>query len=521
MATIFGLTPQGFVAPSLADIRTRINGNIQALTGINSVGLTDNALLGQLIGIFANEFLSLWDLAQAVYAAQDPDAATFTSLRAIGAISGCLPLPPIPSSVTITLTGANGTVIASGWTGSTRSTSIPFVTTATATLATVPAWAQSTPYIAGAAPSRVSANGNVYQCVTAGTSSSTGTGPSTTAESIPDGVGALTWAYVGQGLAAMDAPASSVANGPIVAAIYDLTVIGNPISGLSGVNNMAAATPGRLDETDGAFRLRRVQELSSGGNATKNAIRANVLETLGVLAATIFVNSGDTADANSQAPHSIDALVTAATGSAFDIAIANTILNSVAAGIDTVGSGSGSTTVSVPDSQGVLQSITFTRPTLVVPFMTINVSVDALAFPSDGNAEIAADVVTWGATLATGRDVVSSSVAAQSFQTAGVLDSHAIVSLSAIPGSISGWTTSHAYVAGGTPSYVTNFGRTYVCAQAGTSASGGNGPTSFGSVITDGTAKWVCCSDPIAISLFQIASIQLANITVNSTPITP
>lgn len=55
------------------------------------------------------------------------------------------------------------------------------------------AWAQSTAYVKNY---RVTANGNVYRCLVAGTSNSTGTGPSGTGSPIADGAGSLTWAFV-------------------------------------------------------------------------------------------------------------------------------------------------------------------------------------------------------------------------------------------------------------------------------------------------------------------------------------
>jgi hypothetical protein len=53
-----------------------------------------------------------------------------------------------------------------------------------------PAWATSTAYAVGAL---VSANGNLYLCTTAGTSASTGSGPTGTGSAITDGT--VTWAY--------------------------------------------------------------------------------------------------------------------------------------------------------------------------------------------------------------------------------------------------------------------------------------------------------------------------------------
>jgi hypothetical protein len=58
----------------------------------------------------------------------------------------------------------------------------------------VPTWSTSTAYLLDAI---VRAGTNVYVCVQAGTSASSGSGPTGTGNLIPDGVGTLRWAYVG------------------------------------------------------------------------------------------------------------------------------------------------------------------------------------------------------------------------------------------------------------------------------------------------------------------------------------
>ena len=63
------------------------------------------------------------------------------------------------------------------------------------------AWAQSTNYVL---KDRVTANGNTYECASAGTSHNSGTGPSGTSTGISDG--SCTWNYLQSGTAAIEYP---------------------------------------------------------------------------------------------------------------------------------------------------------------------------------------------------------------------------------------------------------------------------------------------------------------------------
>jgi hypothetical protein len=66
------------------------------------------------------------------------------------------------------------------------------VMTSVSVTAVAPNWAASTAYSVG---NQVNANGNVYRCTTAGTSASSGSGPSGVGTSISDGT--VTWSYIG------------------------------------------------------------------------------------------------------------------------------------------------------------------------------------------------------------------------------------------------------------------------------------------------------------------------------------
>lgn len=376
MAT-YGLLSTGFVPKTLTVIRADLDAAMRGAFG-QSMNCGDASVLGQIDGIMAERLAELWALAQAVYSSQDADQATGQALDAICALTGTLRPPPSSSQVTETLVGTTGTTVPSGTIVQTASTGLQFKTTFSGVLAALPAWVGSSAYTVG---NRVTNAGNAYQCITAGTSASSG-GPTTTASSINDGT--VVWEFLGVGVAAADVTATSLLTGPIVASAGDLTVIVTPVSGLNSVINLTAASLGVTQTSDGNLRILRQSQLAGGGAGTANAIRAAVLAVSGVTAATIIYNDGDTTDAFGDPPHSVQCVVT---GGA-DAAVAAAIFGQVAAGINTFGTSS----QVVVDSQGTNHTVAFTRPTQVNIFVAITLTYDATKYPFNGDSAVQAAI---------------------------------------------------------------------------------------------------------------------------------
>jgi uncharacterized phage protein gp47/JayE len=407
----YGLTPTGFVPKTLDIIRGELAAALQSSFG-GSIDVGDQSLLGQLIGILAEREAALWDLAQAVNASQDPAQATGASLDALAALTGTFRVAAAPSLATLTLTGAPGTVVASGSQVKTASTGAVFATTSSATIATLAAWAPSTAYAAGDRRTNASRS---YQCITAGTSAASG-GPTTTAADITDGT--VHWKYLGEGTGAVDAPAASVNTGPVVGVSGDITQIQTPVGGWQTVRNLADATLGADEMSDESLRQLRTVELASSGVATQNAIRAELLLVNGVTSATVFVNNADIANADGMPPHSVEALVQAPPGAEVDQAILNALFNSVAAGI----AFQGTTTGTVIDSQGTPQTVKFSRPGVVTVHVDITLIKDATVYPPNGDDLVKQAIVSFGQSQPTGKDAVASGIGARAFSVPGVLD---------------------------------------------------------------------------------------------------
>lgn len=170
----------------------------------------------------------------------------------------------------------------------------------------------------------------------------------------------------------------------------------NAISGWDTVDNLNDADVGVAVETDAAFRTRRAQALQGLGNATLEAIRADMLLISGVSTAFVFENATDVT-VGIRTPHSIEAVVQ---GGA-DQDIWDALFDTKAAGIQTVGAESGITT----DSQGTVHTVKFSRPAIRDIWIDIDVTVDS-DYPVDGDTQVAIALKAEGDLLTVGEDVI-------------------------------------------------------------------------------------------------------------------
>ena len=156
-------------------------------------------------------------------------------------------------------------------------------------------------------------------------------------------------------------------------------ILGFPLEVETAGSN-GAASVGRDDETDSAYRLR--QEIINGasGNATYDAMRSRLLQVDGVVQAFVFDNPNSFVDSFGRPPHSFEAVVLG--GSDADVAQAIFITKPL--GIESYAvPGPSGTTVGVLNSQGNVIPIGFSRPDTV----TMHVEVDLLVNSTFGNGD--------------------------------------------------------------------------------------------------------------------------------------
>ena len=417
-----GIDSTGFIGKALPQVKADLETAFKQAFGA-SIDISPESVFGQLIGINAEREADLWSLAQDLYTAFTADGASATSLDNIAALTGTLRAPAFPSTVVLYLTGTNTTVIPAGRAASVVGTGTRFQTLAAATLATAAAWAGSTAYVAGDVR-RNGATQRCYLCTVAGASAASG-GPSTVGPIILDG--GATWLYLGDGAAFSSVNAQAQDTGPKVAASGTLTTIETPVAGWSGVVNPLDASLGADAETDAALRIRRESELRGPGKSTVGAIRTALFRVAGVTAVNVFENVNDTTDADGITPHSVEALVSGGT----DAAVRSALFASVAAGIQTYGTTSGTYT----DSQTVPHTVKFSRPAPVNVYVSVSLVVDAGMWPVDGPTQLAQVLVKYGAAQRNGKDVVAAAIIAQCFTLPGVLDASALISTAPSPSS--------------------------------------------------------------------------------------
>jgi uncharacterized phage protein gp47/JayE len=270
--TTYGLTTVGFVPKTYSIIVSELEESFKSVFGA-SIDVDAQSVFGQMIGILAEREADVWDAAQDVYSAFDPDAATGSALDALAALTGTLREAATHSTVTVTCTGTAGTTIPAGTEFSVAVTGVKFETLADATM---------------------------------------------------DGT-----------FVTVDIDCQSVDTGPLVAATGTLTTIETPVDGLTSVTNAADADLGSDEETDAALRLRREEELRQGANAALEAIREAVLDVDGIAECVVFENTTMVTDSDGIPAKAVNVVVDEGTADEDDIAEA--IFGSVAAGIETYG----------------------------------------------------------------------------------------------------------------------------------------------------------------------------------------
>jgi uncharacterized phage protein gp47/JayE len=309
----WGLTADGFVAKTLEEIEAGFvaqqRANIDASIDTSAFGL-----IGQLNGIMASEIAAVWELAEAVNDAQDPDKAAGAAQDALYALTGPLRDDATFSAVLCDVTLQPGTTIAPG---------------------------EAIVSAVGNATARFE---NTFPMVNGGV-----------------GVAVIT----GVRFQALEA-------GPLVANAGTLTVRETLPAGWDAVTNPEDATVGTGIESDAAYRHRREDELAAEGGGTTSGIRAALLQLETVLAASVLENTDDSV-VESMPPKSIWAIVRSSPGALDEQAIGETIYANKAGGIEAFGT----VPVTVLDSEEVPHVVHFSRPTEVSVYVALRVTTNA------------------------------------------------------------------------------------------------------------------------------------------------
>lgn len=456
------VTDQGFQKRTLQQIKRSLQEGMRTIHG-TGLDVSDEGPDGQTIGLFAQGLSDTWDALQEVYSSFDPAAATGAALDRICANSGVQRIAAAPTTVnSILYTDKDnlGTVVASGSEARRVRGALGFSLTGDVTIATASCQDIYLKFASDPAPAEV-----VTLTTSFGTFTATvdGTGSKLNAlKDLADAINLTTWhtavatGEVGTAqvwnlgvladpvldnvggnqvtdelvlrlvhpstafsvtvgawevvLCGAQGKFTCVSTGPNTVGAGELSAIVTPQTGWVAVYNLLAGATGRDIETDDELRIRRTTEQGQGF-ATEAAILKSVNDNVSAVSAvSVTSNRGDVVDGAGRPPHSV--AVNVAGGNDYEIALA--IWRALPAGIYPTGT----TEVAVPDSQGALQTVRFTRPNKLVIWVKVEYSVySEEAFPASGNADIIATVVAWcAANLTTGKDVFGGRIAGAIYQ---------------------------------------------------------------------------------------------------------
>lgn len=414
------LTEQGFDRPRLPEIK---NDYDQRFTdALGPVNTNADAVVGQIIGIFAAALDDAYEALQNTYDSMYPFSAEGTSLEGAVSFVGLTRLAAAPTTVTAMCYGAESTLIPAGAIARALDNR-QYVATADTVISR-----SST----GHAEIEILAvsNASNYQVIAGGASVVYTSDASATADE------------VAAGLAALFNPSNfkaSAANGVLTLKSFDLysdftlTVdsklairlqgtpvvftaleigafalpvgslnrIDSSVLGWDAVNNLVAGGIGRAVETDEALRERHANSVRVTGAATAQAIRSRILaEVDSVSYVAIYENRTNTIDANSLPSHSFDTVVSGGS----DQAVADKLFEVKPAGIETYGN----TSIQVLDENGDMQTCRFSRPASKYAWIRVTINLLDLEEALDPMylTTIKGAVLAYGNSIGIGKDLI-------------------------------------------------------------------------------------------------------------------
>lgn len=428
-----GLTDQGFVIKRLADIlRDDRALAVQLFIDLVAVGdvvdVSDSSALGRLISLAAPSEADLWEAAQEVYAAFDPNSATGIALDNLVAYGGLTRKEQTFTTSSILVAGDTNTLIPVGQTVNSSTTGEQFTTIGAISLASsnasgitvsVVTLQNSTAYTINYAnttgtntitftsdgTATVSEILNGLQSVIAGghptlTSSVVGTTLVIDSNDIFSTLNFTTSVNLGINKVRTVGEVQAVNAGPIEQPANTIDTILTPMLGWDSVINPVAATPGEDRETDEELRLRFRNGKFDRATNTYDAIYSALINLDNVTEVTIYENDTSVVDGNGVPAHSFLPIVSGGLSQA----IGNAIWENKPTGILSYGN----TSVSVTDIQGGTHTVSFSRPNPVVIYISIDITTD-VNFPANGNDLIKSNLISYfQANFGTGDDVIYS-----------------------------------------------------------------------------------------------------------------
>lgn len=403
-----GLTAAGFERKRLPEIKAEIEAALKTQFG-EDIDLRSESVFGQLVGVLSLPISELWEEAENIYLAFDPDYAEGVSLDSLCALTGIVRIAATATTVTGILFGDIGTTIPALSQARTAETQDIYNLNTDVTIS-------ATSLARAKVTINTVANSTNYTITIGGTAYTVASDSSATEDEIliafaselagvdafievnsnneivfeqndPDNAFSL---VVTSNLSITETAShgifSAAIKGAKILPAGQLTEIQTTVAGWDSVANPADAIIGRNVETDSELRLRRRQSVSFPATATADSLLARLLQLENVVAAKVYENDTDATDGNGVPPQHIWPIVEGGS----DEDIAQVIYQTKAGGIGTYGD----TTVLYESDSGQEYDIKLERPTATPVY------IDMTILPKDGYVAetpelIKAAVVAW------------------------------------------------------------------------------------------------------------------------------
>lgn len=428
-----GISDQGFTIKRMTEILSDLRAEAVTLFQDqvepgDQVDVSDSSALGRLVALVSPSLTDLWEVAQADYAAFDPNSATGIALDNLVALGGISRQEQTFSTSQVILIGDNGTLVSSGLTiGSSVDAS---QWTLVSPVALSPS--QST----GISVTPLVVSDSTLYTITYSSVSTTNTvsytsGVGATQASILSGINSLIASSHPTLISVVDGntvritrvdefavvnftvsanlgitkvqklgEVQSVTVGKVEAEANTLTVILTPQLGWDSVTNPIAASPGRNLETDEELRLRFRETKFERASNILEALYSALINLEGVEEVRIYENDTDVVDGFGVPAHSFMPIVVGGVSSE----IAQTIWENKPMGIRSYGD----TVVVIFDTQGFAHNIGFDRPDPVQIYITMTLTTNS-EFPATGPDDIRSALIAYfESNLGIGDDVIYS-----------------------------------------------------------------------------------------------------------------
>lgn len=378
------------------------------------VDTSSSSVIGRLIALDSPSEADLWEAIQQVYSAFDPNSATGIALDNLVALAGITRREQTFTTSSILVAGDTNTLIPSGSTVSSSTTGSNFLVTS--------AIALSPTLASGVTVSILTVTNNTVYSISYSNNTSTNTisytsdSTATLAEILSGLLSVVSTAHpslsasivgnqfvinrqdvfqtvsfvtsnnVGIVKVSTIGEVISEESGPLSQQVNTIDTIETPVLGWDSVTNPTIAISGQSRETDQELRLRFRNAKYERATNSLDSIYSALINLQNVSEVIIYENDTNSTDANGVPGHSFLPIVVG--GLSTDIA--NAIWENKPVGILSYGN----TSVSINDLQGFPHTVSFSRPTPIVIYITMNITPDN-TFPANGEAAIRTALVEY------------------------------------------------------------------------------------------------------------------------------